>query len=475
MNQQEMRLLNNTIIFAIGSFGSKVISFLIVPMYSYFIDTESFGIYDLIITTVMMLTPILSLQMSDGVYRWLIDEPDNKGEIISSTIKLLLLCILIATWIYYVWLTFVNFSFAVETWMYTVTTIIYSVVQQMIRGLRENKLYSFTGILYTVIHLMINLLGLTVLNSGIRILFYSSSIASTVCCGIFLHKLKITETIKIKSNIKLLRKIIRYSLPLIPNTICWWVVNSIDRYMIRFYLGPDANGIYSMSTKYPAIVTMITGIFYMAWQESAIKEYNTPNRNQFFSAVFNKYNKLLFSTVIICIPFIKYFIMMAMEQSYKVSWKYTGFIMIGCSFSALCSFLGIGYNISKDTKNALYTTFIAAITDVVLNLFLMKQYGLQIASFSTLVSYVLLFAIRLIDCKKYFILEIRWKEFTILSCGSIVVFAVSFILSAKKCLMLTIFLGIGWIVYNRELFTRYGREIIPLILTRHNAFPQMKQ
>lgn len=255
-------------------------------------------------------------------------------------------------------------------------------------------------------------------------------------------------------NYTITKDMIRYSLPLIPNTICWWVINSVDRYMIRFYLGSDANGIYSMSTKYPAIVTMITSIFYLAWQESAIKEYDTPNRNQFFSAVFNKYNKLLLSTVIVCIPFIKAFLMFIMEQSYKSAWKYTGFLMIGCSFSALCTFLGIGYNISKDTKKALYTTSVAAITDALINLFFMKKYGLQIASISTFISYFILFIIRMFDCRKYFKLDIKWGEFTGLFSISIFVLIMSFFLSVRGCLISTIILACAWLIYNRGLFIR---------------------
>lgn len=454
MNLQEKRLVKNTLIFAIGTFGSKVLSFLIVPLYSYFIKAETFGMYDLIVTTVTMFTPIITLQISDGVYRWLIDEPDDKDEVIASTIKLLIVCICISSCFYMAACIMIKIPLAFETWIFAVTMITYGVIQQIIRGLGENKLYSFAGILYTFISLAINVLGLIILRKGIEILFYSSSIASVVCCVIFLNKLEIFKTIRVKMNYTITKDMIRYSLPLIPNTICWWVINSVDRYMIRFYLGSDANGIYSMSTKYPAIVTMITSIFYLAWQESAIKEYDTPNRNQFFSAVFNKYNKLLLSTVIVCIPFIKAFLMFIMEQSYKSAWKYTGFLMIGCSFSALCTFLGIGYNISKDTKKALYTTSVAAITDALINLFFMKKYGLQIASISTFISYFILFIIRMFDCRKYFKLDIKWGEFTGLFSISIFVLIMSFFLSVRGCLISTIILACAWLIYNRGLFIR---------------------
>ncbi len=457
MNQQESRLVKNTVIFAIGSFGSRVLSFLIVPLYSYFINTESFGIYDLIITTVTMLTPIVTLQISDGVYRWLIDDPKNKDEIISSTLKLLSVCMLISSILYVIIGKWIQIPLMFATWIFAISTMTYGVIQQIIRRLSENKLYSLAGVLYTVIHLLINLVGLIALKMGVEVLFYSSSIAAIICCVIFLKKIRVFKSIKIKADKKIIRDMVKYSLPLIPNTICWWVVNSVDRYMIRFYLGADANGIYSMATKYPAVVTMITSIFYLAWQESAIKEYDTPNRNEFFSAVFNKYYRLLISTVIVCIPLIKAFIMITMEQSYKVSWQYTGLLMIGCVFSALCSFLGIGYNISKDTKNAFYTTLLAAITDAGLNFALMSRFGLQVASFSTFVSYIVLFIVRMYDCKKYFKLNTKWLEFSILLGLAVGILIASFVLSTVGCIVSTVVLTIGMLVFNRNVFVKYGR------------------
>lgn len=463
MNQQEARLVKNTLIFAIGIFGSKVLSFLIVPLYSFFINTETFGIYDIIVTTVTMLTPVITLQISDGVYRWLFDKSDDKNEIVASAIKLLTLCVCISSGIYIIVCMIVTIPFAFETGIFAVSTIAYGVTQQIIRGLEKNKLYSFAGLLYTFISLAINLYGIIILKKGIEILFYSSSIASIICCMIFLCKLNIAKTVKIKTNYAILKDMIRYSIPLIPNTICWWIVNSVDRYMIWFFIGVDANGIYSMSAKYPAIVTMVTNIFYLAWQESAINEYNAPNRNQFFSSVFNKYNRLLMTTVIVCIPFIKAFLMITMEQSYKIAWKYTGLLMIGCSFSALCSFLGIGYNISKDTQNALYTTLVAAVTDALLNLLLMRHYGLQAASFSTFASYFVLFILRMFDCRKYFKLDIKWTEFAVLFSISIAILFLSFALSARGCLITTVFLVFAWFICNRDLFIRYGSGAISKI------------
>ena len=68
---REARLVKNTIIYTISNFGSKVLTFLIVPLYTYYLTTEEFGTYDTIISFMNLLTPICILAIHEGLLRWL--------------------------------------------------------------------------------------------------------------------------------------------------------------------------------------------------------------------------------------------------------------------------------------------------------------------------------------------------------------------------------------------------------------------
>ena len=447
-------LVKNTIIYAIGNFGSKILSFLIVPLYSYYINTSDMGTYDLIVTTIMLIAPVVTMQMSDGVYRWLIDGKNDAEQVILSASQIIYRNLLIFSSIYVVVCCFFAIPYHVGTWLYACTNMLYGYYQQIIRGLGKTNTYSYTGVLYTIISLSGNVIGLILLHLGADSLLYSSSIACIICLIIFFHCLKQYHLLSLKAQKTLKRDMLIYSLPLIPNVICWWIVNSLDRYTILYFIGKDANGIFSISSKYPAMVTTITTVFYLAWQESAIKEYDSPGRDEFFSSIFEKYYKLLFCTVLICIPAIKIFTVLFMESSYKISWEYTGFLFIGTAFSALCSFLGIAYNISKKTKMALITTLVAAIVDVGVNLVFMGKFGLQIASISTFVAYIVLFIVRFVDTKKYFLLNVRWGLFSALTVLVLGMLFVTFSSSLKLCLIETIAACALWIAVNKNLVIR---------------------
>ena len=70
MNVKYTILLKDTFIFALGSFGSKIILFFMVPLYTNYMTTEEYGIADLVFTVAQFLTPIMSIVIHDAVIRY---------------------------------------------------------------------------------------------------------------------------------------------------------------------------------------------------------------------------------------------------------------------------------------------------------------------------------------------------------------------------------------------------------------------
>ena len=84
------KLATNTVIYAIGNFGTKILSYIMVLVYSYFITPDDMGYYDLVLTTISMLQPLIIFQINDGVFRFLIDSSEKKQKsIIGNSLKFL--------------------------------------------------------------------------------------------------------------------------------------------------------------------------------------------------------------------------------------------------------------------------------------------------------------------------------------------------------------------------------------------------
>src|SRR5690606_32563819 len=112
-----------------------------------------------------------------------------------------------------------------------------------------------------------NILFLIVFNLGINSLYFSAIIAYGISCVLILRKIHLASYLKSKTIDRvLIREMIKYSLPLVPNTISWWLINSANKYLILMFLGIQENGIFAMSNRFPVILVMINQVFTLAWQ-----------------------------------------------------------------------------------------------------------------------------------------------------------------------------------------------------------------
>lgn len=78
------KLIGNSIIFAIGNLGSKLMQFIMVPLYSYTMTTSQFGQTDIITTVISLLAPVVSLEVFDAVFRFAMDKQANQARLLTT-------------------------------------------------------------------------------------------------------------------------------------------------------------------------------------------------------------------------------------------------------------------------------------------------------------------------------------------------------------------------------------------------------
>lgn len=446
------QIAKNTIIFFIGNFGSKILMFLMVLLYTHYIDTSDLGYYDLVITTIGLLQPIILMALDEGIYRWLIDNSDKKQEVIISTCTKFVLFTSVLTAIFILILNiWFRFKYVLWVLLLIISTSIYQLFLNVVRGLSNNKTYAFSGILNTSTMLLIELPSLVFFGFGVEALFIARIIANIIAIVYLFIKEKILRNFSYTSFDKnLFYDLIHYSIPLVPNQLSWWIVNSSDKYIIAFFLGTSFNGIYSVSTKFPTVVTTITGIIYLSLQETIIKEYFAADRDNFYSNVFQKYYTILFSMIMCAIPLTKIVINYTVSIEYLDAWMYMPLLYIGTVFSALSSFLGIGYQISKETSRSVFSTSAAALVNIIINIVTIKYIGLHAASFSTFISYFTLFVVRILHSKKYFSLKIQWKHFCELLLSVTCISIITYISNVGINLLLFIISIFASLIVNKQ-------------------------
>ena len=204
---------------------------------------------------------------------------------------------------------------------------------------------------------------------------------------------------------------IKYSIPLIPNMIMWWLINSSTRYFILFFVDATANGIFAVANKIPTILSMFTSIFQQAWQLSVFEEFKNNDKDKFYSQVFKIYYKFLFTLSSLIIPFLHIIVPIIIDDSFIESWQIIPILLVAVIYQSFSSFVGTIYTASMNTKGIFVSSIIGGLISVLFNFILVPYYGLTGAGFSSALSFVCMFVIRYYDTKKDIKLNIDFRFF----------------------------------------------------------------
>lgn len=423
-SEKYKKLAKNSIAFLIGNLGSKIITFFIVPFYTYYLTTAEYGTADLITTTVNLISPFAMLGMNEAALRFSASKEESPKSIASNSL-LVVLC----GWVIF-WLLFPLF----RAWSIIGEDVIYflvllcltsfnTVFLQLLRGIGKSKAFAANGVLITFVTAAANIVSLAILHLGVAGYLGSMVLAQLVgavhiiCCSKLWRLISWHDV-----NRSALRSMLIYCIPLIPNSLMWWVMSVSDRYVILYFLGASANGIYNVSQKIPSIVNVIYTVFTQAWQVSAIEERDSKDNSHFQSTVFRYIfvALALVSSLVAASAFPVYEFLMSSE--YEGAWQYVAMLSFANFLFCIGSFFGVNYVATKQSKKAFSTSAIGAITNVLLTLVLVPAIGIMGAALATAISYAVIAVIRCGDTKK--IVEMTYDRLTIVLCFVVLVLQV---------------------------------------------------
>jgi len=417
INTANKRLAIGTIVYMIGNVSSKILQMLILPIITKALSTGEYGTYDLIITTISLISPIVTCQLIEGMFRFLFDcSEEEKSKTISSVSAFIIagsVLLGFAVCLTHSFLT--NYGNPLLIYLNFLAYVFLNYTQKLARCQSKNKQFAVSGVVNTIVILGLQALFLLVFNSGLNGMILATCI-SHFTAGLYLcFYLKVKNHLSISFvDVKTLKRLLRYSLPLVPNSIGWWVVASSDRYIISGFIGFAANGIYAIAGKFSQILTLITNVFQLAWQESAIIENDTEGRDKFYSYTFNTYMKLLMGGYLAILPFIRIIFPVLTEESFHSGYLYNPILLIGAIFAAFSQFYGSAYLVFKKTGGAFTTTVVAAIINLAIGIGFVKMIGLYAPALGTAIAFLVQWLLRVHQMKGYFKVKIETEYLVVL-------------------------------------------------------------
>lgn len=450
MNKYKQLALN-TVIFTVGSFGSKLISVLMNNLYTKHISPENLYTKSLLENTALFLIPIFIFSMTEAIIRYGLDKKYDKKQVFTtaSTIAGVGLC---ALTVIVPFLRFIPFfrqmkGYVILLMLYIIASCLRAICSQFVRAREMVTLFSLDGIICTLMLFIFNVIFISKLGLGVKG-FMISSILSDSCSAAFLFVMGGLKRFYDLScyNRRLGKSMLRFTVPLIPTTIIWTFTGFSDQLFIsnltssRVELGEGAAGLYYAATKIPNLLSILSTIIYQSWNMSAILENESADRERFYSNVYSAYESVLFvasaGLILLAKPISAILNNCSVYPQYADAYKYTPLLIAAALFTCLDLFLASVYTATKKSKNAFITLAAVAVINIIMNIMIIPEWGIQGAALATLFSYLACFWLRIVDSRYYIAFDFDMKQHLI-----------NFALLSGMCLV-SVFRPAGYITVN---------------------------
>ena len=453
-------MIKNTIMLSIGLLVPKIISFFTIPILTAYLSLDEYGKYDLVLSLTSLIIPIITLQIQQAVFRYLIqDENDSdRSKSVTNSIGYIIISHLMFLPILY-YLLNMDKKISILICFLVLVQSLYNLIGQIGRGLGKNLIYSYGVIVYSIFNLILLFMLLNFMNNNLYAVILALAISYFFAILFMSIKLNIISYFKIDLlSLGGIKKLLKFSIPIVPSSISLWIVNLSDRIIISLFLGISFNGIYSVANKIPLLYSSAYGIFNMAWMETASRHSNDYDIKDYYSDLFNKLYKFLIGVLMILLSLSPLIFKLLVDSQYDAAYYQIPILYAGVFCNSIVAFYSGIYIAIKRTKQIGYSSILGAILNIIFNLLFIKFIGLYAASISTAISYFLIAIYRVYDTNK--VIKIKYNISNIVIGASI--FIIISALYYQRNILCNIFIMIISLFYN----IKFNRELLKLVLEK---------
>lgn len=416
-------LFKNLLLFLANAFATKLISFVLVPLYTAFMSAGEYGITDMSVTVINLLVPLATLSISDSVIRYIVADGDNGSKYAGIGLFVTCASVFLVTCFaplldlgVFGGLGDYKGLFVLAYGANALMTLFTAIAQ----GRGKISLIPICAGLSSAITLVSAIVLIGIMRTGISGYFVSVSLGPVVSVIVFstlgglggfaFRGIRgiFTEDEKLKTFGLYCRSLLKYSVPLTPNYVFWWLQTGISRFFIVGFLGISASGMFAAASKIPGLLNTAYSVFQQAWQLSVFRESKGNELESFYSTVFS----VLFAAISTLCAFISFlapeFASIMLQGETYAAWPLIPILLIANLVSVLNSFYGTVYTATMRTGYIMKTTVVGAVTCVVLTAILLPPFELYGACLASLAAQSVVLAFRILDSRRIVPFGVNW-------------------------------------------------------------------
>lgn len=405
--QSKQQLAKNTLILTIGKICTQSFSFFLLPLYTSALSKEEYGSVDLIMTYVALLLPVVYYQFDQAVFRFLVDIRQNKQarcSVITTACLFSVLQMILLSGIFYIVQIFIESEYK---WylLYTLqASILSSCMLQIARGMGDTVGYTLGSGVSAIVQILGNLLFLLVWDMGARGMLLATVLGHiAVVLFMFIYEGVWKDIVPESFDSLLLKKMIRYCVPLVPNQLSWWAITASDRVIVTMALGTAFNGLLAVGHKFSSMFVAVYNIFHLAWSETAALNIGAPQeeRDAYFSSVITDMFRLFMCAAIGVIAVMPFAFNLLVHDNFRDAYGLIPVYMLATMFHIVTGLYAAIYIALKDTKEIAKTSMMAGIINIISHVVLLRWLGIYAAAVSSVIGYAIMAISRYVNIQKY--------------------------------------------------------------------------
>lgn len=389
-------LVKDSAIYAVGTIASRLVGFIMIPVYTRVLTPADYGIIETIIRLVDILGLFLALGLAEALLRhyYLAKDEEDRRRLIGSTLSLNLVVVLAGSALALPFSpVLTSLAFGHERYTSYVTVSLISMLVGNLMELpltlwrAEAKAWRFTvlsvGKLFS--HLALNIVLVVWLRWGVWGVVLSGLINALV------WSVALSWVVRRRYGIcwdqVWLQRVLRYGLPLVPASLSQFVLHYSDRFFLTRYATESELGLYSLAYRFGMLVSVFFGILSRAWWpwvfRAAEEEEGTKHLRRGGALILLSGAAFCSAIVLLASPVIQ----IVANRSFWGAAQYVAPIAVAYWFFISSSSLRIGSLIANRTSSFAAANIVSAAVCLALNMWLIPRYSVWGAAYATAFSF----------------------------------------------------------------------------------------
>jgi len=396
---KESKLLaKHSIIYSLGNFMQRIVSLLLLPIYTRYLTPNDYGIKELVALSTDIIVMLLTIAISDAIYRFYFkyENIKDRNEVISSAIivisivglfaivllsfstKLMAHLILDSAELYYFFLI----AFA-SLWFQSLNNIGYTYLRA------EQKSLKFVTLSFCkmVLAILLNICLVCYLKLGVLGILISTLIVSIIMTLVLVAPL--SKKIGLHFSANKIKEMLKFGAPLIPSQFGAFIVHLSDRFFIKEYCSIADAGLYSLGYRFGTLpMYFISQPFNQIFQPRRFELYKNDGSEKIFGTIFTYFLGLMVFAGLGVSVLSKDLLMIMSDEKFWSAYKVIPIIVLATTIFSFQYHLDMGILITKKTIYLAYINFSNGILILILNFMLIPKYGVYGAAYATLIAFI---------------------------------------------------------------------------------------